>query len=382
MSRELVQAPVTTRKRAYGTKSTRRAENERLIAAVQYGDPVALEQILDQFHPLLRWQQHALFASLREQLSHLEWEDVERQVVLMFLARVRVYRPRRSEDFTHYIGRVLNYDCGQWLRRARHSGLEAFSQQAGESDDDSDRWVAASREVGRQEAREVELAVSLQAALEKLSAPQREVVWECCVMGRSVEDIAARRHISTAAARMRLESGLAHLRRYYEVGEKDEADEKKDGEPSVPVGQDPTDRAAPPVLMKELIDMAKDDKRFELVGAAAGRPIVLQGTFEFEATGLKNPQLLSPKLRFTVQPGCVAGIRFLRAGVICESMVCLSTVVNGLPHRLVPVAANSTTNVPFAIVEPLPAGSEIEIHIAANKPGTIILDVGCLQMPA
>jgi hypothetical protein len=78
----------------------------------------------------------------------------------------------------------------------------------------------------------------------------------------------------------------------------------------------------------------------------------------------------------------VAGVRFLRAGVVCDSMVCVSTVVNGMPHRLVPVAANSASHVSFAIVEPLPAGSQVEIHIASDSPGTAIIDAGCLQMPA
>lgn len=128
--------------------------------------------------------------------------------------------------------------------------------------------------------------------------------------------------------------------------------------------------------------MSRDDKRPDLVGVGAGQPILLQGVFDFSATGLKTPQLLSPKLRYVVPAGFVAGIRFCRVGVSCDKMACLSTVVNGMPHRLVPVAANSAAYVAFAIVEPIVAGSEIEIHIAAEAPGTAIVDVGCLQMPA
>lgn len=128
--------------------------------------------------------------------------------------------------------------------------------------------------------------------------------------------------------------------------------------------------------------MAKDEKRPDLVGVGAGRPVLLQGTFDFPATGLKEPQLLAKKLIYTVPIGHVLGVRYLRVGSVSEGMVAVSTVVNGLPHRIVPCAANDTMHVSFAIVDPIPAGSQIEIHIASQSPGTAILDVGCLQMPA
>ena len=128
--------------------------------------------------------------------------------------------------------------------------------------------------------------------------------------------------------------------------------------------------------------MAKDEKRPDLIGIGAGKTVLLQGVYDFPATGLKTPQLLSPRLRYVVPRGQVVGIRFLRVGVSCDAMSCVSTVVNGLPHRLIPLAANSSMHVPFAIVEPIVAGSEIEIHIASDKAGTAIIDVGCLEMPA
>ena len=128
--------------------------------------------------------------------------------------------------------------------------------------------------------------------------------------------------------------------------------------------------------------MTREEKRPDLVGVGAGKPILLQGIFEFSATGLKNPEILSEKLRFVVPIGYVAGLRFFRAGISCDKMVCLSTVVNGLAHRLIPLAPNSSSHIPFAIVEPIPAGSEIEIQIASGAPGTAIVDVGGLLMPA
>ena len=129
-------------------------------------------------------------------------------------------------------------------------------------------------------------------------------------------------------------------------------------------------------------EMAKNEKRPDLVGVGAGRPVLLQGTFDFPATGLRSPQHLHSKLTYTVPVGNVAGVRYARIGVVCDAMVVISTVVNGLPHRLIPVSANRHAHVSFAIVEPLVAGSQIEIHVASEKAGIAVIDVGVLQIPA
>ena len=114
---------------------------------------------------------------------------------------------------------------------------------------------------------------------------------------------------------------------------------------------------------------------------APGVPYCCRALSISTATGIKTPALLSPKLSYTVPAGHMAGVRYVRVGVMCEKMVVISTVVNGLPHRLIPVAANDTAHAPFAIVEPIVAGSQIEIWVASDAPGIAIVDVGVLQMP-
>jgi RNA polymerase sigma factor (sigma-70 family) len=340
---------------------------EELVAQAQSGDIAALELLFERFRPLLRSRMQLLWTNLREELNSLEWGDVEAQINLMFLNRVEAYQAPRGVYFAHYIERMLSLDCKVWLRAQRRSAAVPFSQLSTDSED-AENWIASEAS----SASDIENAVSVRAALELLTAPQREAVWQVCILGRTEEETATQLGVSRSAIRNRLESGLVRLRAFFE---------REQAMPETRTGRR-TSTLAVLDHWTERILMAKDEKRPDLVGIGAGRPITLQGVFEFERTGLKTPQLLSVKLRYVVPPGHVLGIRYFRAGVVCDQMTCLSTVVNGMPHRLIPIAANDSIHVPFAIVEPICAGSEIEIHIASEAPGTAIIDVGCLQMPA
>ena len=346
---------------------------EDRLCLAQRGAHGALEALLEQFRPLLRARMHALWTATRDTLSTLEWCDVESQVTLLFLSRLQGFEPQKGVFFPHYIEKMLDLDGRAWLRHQRRGAAVPFSQlvsPGGEESSDPDEWLLPDE---GDLSRDVERTLSLRDALQALPAPQKHVVWQCCVLGRTEMDLALELEISRSTVRNRLETALGAMRAY--LGTSQDATTR--------TGRFSSAQEAPPrVFWKVLLFMAKDEKRPDLVGVGAGRPILLQGTFDFPATGLKSPQLLSPKLRYVVPVGTVAGIRFFRVGVICEKMVCLSTVVNGMPHRLIPIAANSAEHVAFAIVEPIPAGSEIEIHIAADAPGTAIVDVGCLQMPA
>jgi hypothetical protein len=202
-------------------------------------------------------------------------------------------------------------------------------------------------------------------------------VWQCCVLGRTETLVAQELGISRSTLHDRLETALASIRDDFDeaAGTTRTGREKRTGNKG---------RASQPheEFWGILNAMATHEKRPDLVGVGAGRPVLLQGTFDFEATGIKTPQLLSKKLTYTVPIGHVLGIRYLRIGSVSSGMVAVSTVVNGLPHRIVPCAANSAMHVSFAIVDPIPAGSQVEIHIASEQMGTAIIDVGCLQMPA
>ncbi|HEX8237251.1 MAG TPA: sigma-70 family RNA polymerase sigma factor [Abditibacteriaceae bacterium] len=366
---------------------------QRLVECAQRGDDHSCEQLLKQFRPLLRSQMHRAWSALQDELSNVEWDDVEAHVRFLFLARLRDFRLSQGVFFPHYIKQMLDVDCRNYVRQQRRQAAVPFSQvdlhsEMHDLDELADEYSPQSTKAASircESTDQLEDNLSLQTALETLTAPQREVIWRCCVLGHTESEAATQLNLSRSAVRNRLESALQRLRAFFHessVGNPAHCDERitnlatRTGRTSTQGG------ARQREFWMGRINMAKDDKRPDLVGVGGGRPILLQGVFDFEATGLKSPQLLSAKLSYTVPPGHVLGIRYFRIGVSCERMVCLSTVVNGAPHRLVPVAANSSMHVPFAIVEPIIAGSQIEIHVAAEAPGTAIIDVGCLQMPA
>lgn len=342
---------------------------ETQVSRAQAGDADAVEALLEQFRPLLRARVHSLWSALSDQLFTAERADVEAEVTFLFLSRLHSFRPDAGVYFPHYIERMLHFDGLAWLRAQRRGAAVPFSQLASPGDDDDSEpqeWLLESED---DMARDVEQSLGLREALQRLSAPQKHLVWQCCVLKRAEAEVARELKISRSTLRNRLEAALSQLRAHFEAPQ---TRENRRGRCCAPASE----------FWNFILLMAKDEKRPDLVGVGAGRPVLLQGTFDFPATGLKTPQLLSPKLRYVVPAGTIAGIRFVRAGVICNEMVCLSTVVNGLPHRLIPLAPNSAAHIPLAIVEAIRAGSEIEIHIACDAPGTIVIDVGCLQLPA
>lgn len=352
-------------------------EIDNLVAGAQDGNDAATEELLARFQPLLRARMYSLWGALQADMAGVEWNDVENQLTLIFLTRMRAFRPDEGVYFAHYIARMLDLDTRAWRRELQRGAALPFSQMS--LDEDAEGEVI---ELDGEEDRtgDIEQLMVLREALETLTPSQREVVWQCCVRARTESEVAAELGLSRSTVRNRLDGALVKLRAHFANREDD---------PyflHVPYAGTRTGRAsaaaAREVWSNERNLMARNEQRPDLVGIGAGRPVFLRGIYEFPATGLKNLGLLSPKLRYVVPPGRVLGIRYVRVGASCDKMVCLATVVNGDIHRLVPLAPNSAMHVPFAIVEPLVAGSEVEIHIASDAPGTVIVDVGFLEMPA
>lgn len=366
-----------------------------LVEAAQNGDEAATQALLQGFQPLLRSRMHALWSSIRDGFSTLEWDDVEAQITFLFLSRLHTFQPEKGVYFPHYIERMLDLDARYWLRCQRRGAATPFSQLApldegGEGFDEDAEWpFAGAVNAGFDEAPDIERTLALRAALDALPEAQRVLVWQCCVLGRTEASVGAELGISRSTVRNRLEAAIRTMRAFFsEADGAIGAAQNADSRPPTRTGRAPTQTTNNRVILARqqfwegLILMAKDEKRPDLVGVGAGRPVLLQGTFDFPATGLKKPALLSKKLTYTVPQGHVLGVRYLRVGSVSDGMIAVSTVVNGMPHRIVPCASNATTHVSFAIVEPFVAGSQIEIHIASQFDGIAIIDVGCLQMPA
>jgi assimilatory nitrate reductase catalytic subunit len=109
-----------------------------------------------------------------------------------------------------------------------------------------------------------------------------------------------------------------------------------------------------------------------------GTPILLQTITIFEGRGLDAPASIG--LSYVVGAGRTAGMFYFRAGSTVSGMVNVSVMRDGRLMRYFPIAANSAIHVSLAIVEELPAGTRIEILAAGEGSGTLILDIGYLEV--
>lgn len=106
--------------------------------------------------------------------------------------------------------------------------------------------------------------------------------------------------------------------------------------------------------------------------------VLLQTITAIEGEGLDRPQPLN--LTYTVPQGCTAGVQYVRAGSTVAGMTNITLLKNGKVMRYVPVAAGSAIHVPLAIVDDLRPATEIEVVAAAEGAGTLILDIGILEV--
>lgn len=106
--------------------------------------------------------------------------------------------------------------------------------------------------------------------------------------------------------------------------------------------------------------------------------VLLQTITDFKGDGLGEPQPLEPS--YTVPQGCTAGVQYFRAGSTSEGLVNVTLLQNGGTMRYLPVAAGGAIHVPLSIVDELQPGTEISATVAAESPGTLVLDVGILEV--
>ena len=106
---------------------------------------------------------------------------------------------------------------------------------------------------------------------------------------------------------------------------------------------------------------------------------VLQQTITtVEGEGLNSPSPLT--LAYTVPQDRTAGIQYVRAGNAADGMVNVTLLKDGKVMRYFPVAAGSSTHVTLAIVDELQPGKEVSVSAAGKGSGTLILDVGILEV--
>lgn len=122
--------------------------------------------------------------------------------------------------------------------------------------------------------------------------------------------------------------------------------------------------------------------RFErMLNDGTAHPVFFQGVFPFLGSGLTNPRPVNPELVYTVPEGGRAALMYFRGGNASEQMIYLSVTGDGVARRYFPIGPQDGTHVELVIKEEIPAGTRLELHLAAEAGvmGTVVVDVGFLE---
>jgi hypothetical protein len=121
-----------------------------------------------------------------------------------------------------------------------------------------------------------------------------------------------------------------------------------------------------------------------MLSNGAAVPRFLQGVYPFAGRGVFDLAPLHDELAYVVPKGKVGQVLYVRGGNHSEDLLYLAITVDGKPVRYFPVGPKADFHVPLAIVEDYPAGSRIELCLAAPRglTGTVIVDVGMVEVEA
>ncbi len=110
-------------------------------------------------------------------------------------------------------------------------------------------------------------------------------------------------------------------------------------------------------------------------------PRFLQGVYPFAGRGFFEVGPLNDALCYSVPKDAKAEVIYFRAGNSSDDLIYLALCVNGLPIRYFPVGPKADFHVPLSITETHPAGSKIEVGLAAPRGlnGSVVVDVGLLE---
>jgi hypothetical protein len=73
-------------------------------------------------------------------------------------------------------------------------------------------------------------------------------------------------------------------------------------------------------------------------------------------------------------------VQYLRAGNTAEGMANITFLKDGKVMRYFPISVGGSNHVPLAIVDELQPGTEAYVTAACEGSGTLILDVGILEV--
>ncbi len=111
-------------------------------------------------------------------------------------------------------------------------------------------------------------------------------------------------------------------------------------------------------------------------------PRFLQGVYPISGEGLTKPGPVDAALRYTVPSGCSAQALYFRGGNSTGELVYVLLLRDGAPMRWFPIGARADTHVPLRVVEDLPGGSVVELHVAAPEgvSGELVVDLGLVEV--
>jgi hypothetical protein len=111
-------------------------------------------------------------------------------------------------------------------------------------------------------------------------------------------------------------------------------------------------------------------------------PKFLQGLYEFEGSGLRNPASLVPGVEYSVPFDKRAQLIYFRAGNSTGELIYFVLTREGKPMRFFPVGAKAAIHVPLAVVEDLPPEEQIALLIAApaGLKGSVLIDIGFIEI--
>jgi hypothetical protein len=73
-------------------------------------------------------------------------------------------------------------------------------------------------------------------------------------------------------------------------------------------------------------------------------------------------------------------VQYVRVGNTAEGMANITLLKDGKVMRYFPISAGGSIHVPLAIVDELRPGTEVSVAAACEGSGTLILDIGILEV--
>ena len=112
------------------------------------------------------------------------------------------------------------------------------------------------------------------------------------------------------------------------------------------------------------------------------KPIFIQGLFSYKGAGLANPVPFPAPVTYVVPSDRRSQTIYFRAGNAAPELIYLVLTRAGKPIRYFPVGAKGAIHVPLAVLEDIPAGSRVEVLVAAPEElmSSVLLDIGFMEI--